>query len=90
MENGKGSSGDIDLAQVFSAPGGVTVNEGERLRFARQVLFWLALICVSVFVAHGAWPQNDGVAQIFERVKIGALPLVTLVISFYFPNSATR
>ncbi len=89
-DQGKGPSGDIDLAHVFSAPGGVTVNEGERLRFARQVLFWLALICVGVFVAHGVWPGNEGVAQIFELVKIGALPLVTLVISFYFPSSAPR
>lgn len=84
------ASGDIDLGKVFDSPGGVTINEGERLRFARQVLFWLALICVGVFVAHGASPENQGVSQIFELVKIGALPLVTLVISFYFPNSSTK
>jgi len=27
---------------------------------------------------------------VFELVKIGALPLVTLVVSFYFPTSAAR
>jgi hypothetical protein len=35
-------------------------------------------------------PDNPGVSQIFELVKIGALPLVTSVISFHFPNSSTK
>jgi hypothetical protein len=91
MANGNGSAGkDIDLSTVFNEPGGVTVNEGDRLRFARQVLFWLALICVGVFVAYGFYPDNKGIGQIFEVIKIGALPLVTLVISFYFPNGSTK
>lgn len=79
---------DIDMNRVFSEPSGVSLNATERLRFARQVLLGLALICSAVFIAHGLEPDNTGVNQIFELVKIGALPLVTLVISFYFPNTA--
>lgn len=80
---------DRDLNQEFVEPGGVDDVTGmDRLRFARQVLLGLGVICSGVFVAQGMAPDNPGVNQIFELVKIGALPLVTLVVSFYFPNSA--
>lgn len=78
---------DVDLAKVVGSHD-ITIAATDRLRFARQVLLGLALICCAVFLAHGLQPDNPGVSQIFELVKIGALPLVTLVISFYFPNSA--
>lgn len=80
----------VDLSTVFPAAEGVRLDEGGRLRFARQVLLGLALICCGVFVAYGLQPDNPGISQIFELVKIGALPLVTLVISFYVPNSSTK
>lgn len=32
-------------------------------------------------------PDNKAWAEIFELIKVGALPLVTLVIGFYFPSS---
>ena len=83
-------SNDVDLGQIFQKASKVSIDEGERLHFARQVLLWLAVICVGVFIAHGCYPQNAAVTEIFELVKIGAPPLVTLVISFYFPNSSTR
>lgn len=83
-------SGDVDLATVFKQPDGVAINEGERLTFAKQVLAGLAIICICVFVAHGWGLKNEGISQVFELVKIGALPLVTLVVSFYFPNSSTK
>lgn len=78
---------DTDMNRVFADPGGVNVNALDRLRFAKQVLLGLALICSAVFIAYGLQPDNPGVGHIFELVKIGALPLVTLVISFYFPSS---
>jgi hypothetical protein len=89
-DHGSKANHDVDLSKVFSGRGGASIDEGERLRFARQVLFWLAVICVGVFIAHGMYPDNQAVAQIFELVKIGALPLVTLVVSFYFPNSSIK
>lgn len=81
---------DVDLATVLKDSKGVNIDEGERLRFARHLLLGLGVICSGVFVAHGMVPDNAGVTQIFELVKIGALPLVTLVVSFYFPNSSTK
>lgn len=80
-------NGTIDLNSVFSEDSQVKIDEGERLKLARQVLFWLGLICVGVFIGYAIWPDNQALAAIFELVKIGALPLVTLVVSFYFPNS---
>jgi hypothetical protein len=79
---------DVDLSKFFT--GGVSLDEGERLRFARQLVFGLALICVGVFVAHGMYPDNQAVTQIFELIKIGAFPLITLVVSFYFPSSLRK
>ena len=80
-------SENINIEDAFPSSSHVTIDEGERLKFARQVLFWLGLICIGTFVSYGLYPDNKGVAGIFELVKIGALPLVTLVISFYFPKS---
>jgi hypothetical protein len=38
------------------------------------------------FIAYAAMPDNPAMVQIFELIKIGAFPLVTLVIAFYFPT----
>ncbi|MDW5498646.1 hypothetical protein R6Y99_02390 [Pseudomonas lundensis] len=65
-------------------------DEMERLRLARQVLCGIFVISVGVFVAHAYWDHNESIRQMFELLKIGALPLVTLVISFYFPHNPTR
>jgi hypothetical protein len=87
MAEGDGHKGrkDVDLSTFFT--GSVSLTEGERLRFAKQVLFWLALICVGVIVGYAMYPDNRALGQIFEWFKIGALPLATLVISFYFPST---
>ena len=81
------SDGNIDLNDVFSKDSQVKIDEGERLKFAKQVLFWIGFICTGVFISYGIWPDNKALSSIFELIKIGALPLITLVISFYFPNS---
>lgn len=82
-----GNNGNIDLNAVFSKDSQVSIDEGDRLQFAKQVLFWLGGICIGVFIGYGMYPDNKALASIFELIKIGALPLITLVISFYFPNS---
>jgi hypothetical protein len=63
------------------------LDEAERLKFGRQILLGLALICIAVFTAYAIYPENQALSNIFELIKIGALPLVTLIIGFYFPNS---
>ena len=80
--------GDIELSKVFRDSDGVDLTPTDRLTFAKQILFWLGVICIGVFVSHGLYPANAAISEIFELIKIGALPLVTLVVSFYFPNSS--
>ena len=65
-------------------------GEADRLRFAKQVLVWLALMCSGIITAYGCFPQNAALAQAFELVKIGALPVLTLLLSFYFPSTVSR
>jgi hypothetical protein len=62
------------------------IDEVERLRFARQILVALFLISLVSFGGYYAWPESRASAAVFELVKVGMLPLVTLVIAFYFPN----
>jgi len=75
-----------DVSGAFTKGGEVSLSEQERLRFAKQALGVLALICVGVFVGYALFPDNKALGDIFELVKIGVLPLVTLVVSFYFPS----
>lgn len=86
---GDTSNGNIDIDTVFSGDDGVTIDESERLKFAKQVLFCLFLICAGLFIGYAIFPDNTALSAMFELVKIGALPLVTLVISFYFPTSSS-
>ncbi|MDK1708314.1 hypothetical protein B1H39_09955 [Serratia marcescens] len=79
----------VDAETLYLDPS-LVFDEMERLRLARQVLCGIFAVSVGVFAAHAYWDKNEALGQVFELVKIGALPLVTLVVSFYFPNSASR
>lgn len=82
---------NVDITtDVFKESSRVSLSESDRLSFAKWVLFWLAVICAGVFTAYAYAPTNPAIKEIFEVVKIGALPLVTLVISFYFPNGSNK
>ena len=77
---------DIDITGLV--PEGLrAINEGDRLRFAKQVLLFVGVVCVLVFAAYAFRPENKALSSIFELIKIGLLPLVTLVITFYFPKA---
>jgi len=41
----------------------------------------------SVFLL-SCFPANPALAAAFDQVRIGALPLLSLVLSFYFASSA--
>ena len=77
---------DIDIADLVRKDVRV-IGEGERLRFAKQVLLFVGVVCVLVFAAYVVFPDNQALASIFELIKIGLLPLITLVVSFYFPKA---
>lgn len=63
------------------------VTGRERLKFARNVLLFLFFITLFVFGCYIYAPENKGAEAVFDLVKVGVLPLVTLVIGFYFPAS---
>lgn len=79
---------DVDLLKVSEERSiDVHVSAGERLRFARQVLLALGIGSAAAVAAYAIYPDNQALAGVFEFVKIGLLPLTTLVISFYFPKA---
>ena len=81
-----GRGTDINITDIVSKDLQV-INEGDRLRFAKQVLLFVGVVCVLVFAAYALRPENKALSSIFELIKIGLLPLITLVISFYFPKA---
>lgn len=81
----KPQSQDVDINDAFRSDSQVGLDESDRLKLARQVLMGMAAI---LFVGYASYPDNKALADIFELIKIGALPLITLIVSFYFPNSA--
>jgi hypothetical protein len=40
---------DVDIDNFFEKDSKVEIDENERLRFAKQILFGLAIICSGVF-----------------------------------------
>lgn len=81
------TGGDVDLNTIFKDSNGVVIQEADRLRLARQVLICLFIICLIIFIWYAIQPDNKALSSIFEVIKVGVLPLVTLIISFYFPNT---
>ena len=81
------NSGKIDFNASFPKQSKVKIDENDSLNFAKQLLFWFGIVCVGVFIGFAIFPENKALESIFELIKIGALPLITLVISFYFPKS---
>jgi len=79
---------DRNLVSFFTSGSDVQLKENDRLRFARQILISLLMLCAGIFIAYGLNPESKAMEQMFELVKIGALPLITLVISFYFPKTS--
>lgn len=75
---------------IFQRERGVALNESDRLRFARQVVLGLAIISSAVMAGYACYPDNTALAALTEIIKIGALPMATLVISFYFSNGTRK
>jgi len=80
-----------DLGQPLETfPEEVKISESDRLRFARQVVLGLAIISSAVMTGYACYPDNKALAALTEIIKIGALPMATLVISFYFSNGTRK
>jgi hypothetical protein len=82
-----------DASKEFDKNNKTTANkidEKDRLKFAKQILFYLFITFLTVFIAYGIYPKNAALKDIFEFVKVGGASLVTLVISFYFTSTMNR
>lgn len=65
----------------------LVLKETDRLLFAKQVLLFIFLFSILIVILAAFNPSNELIMQMVDLVKIGVLPLVTLIISFYFPQS---
>lgn len=77
----------IDLDDELTPPDSITLNEADRLQFAKQMLFWLFIFCCLIVVLAAFQPENKLIESLVDLIKIGVLPLITLIVSFYFPQS---
>ena len=80
-----------DVSQTYDATRQVgessdlaLVDEGLRLKLAGRILLGIAILGIGASSFYGVYPDNLAASSIFELVKIGLLPLATLVVSFYF------
>lgn len=55
-----------------------------QLKLAGRILLGIAAIASGFFIWFALCPDNKALEAIFELLKIGVLPLATLVVSFYF------
>lgn len=84
---GTGSAGTPSATLGRPNSGVAQVDETDRLKFAREILFSLFFFVILIVTLSVIFPDNKALDKIFDWAKIGVLPLVTLVIGFYFPNS---
>ncbi len=77
----------LDIESLYSEVRADTVDEADRLRLARQLLLFLGVLTVGIFIAYASYPENPALEAIFELFKIGVLPLITLIVSFYFSRT---
>ena len=77
----------LDIESLYSEVRADTVDEADRLKLARQLLLFLGVLTVGIFIAYARYPDNAALQAIFELFKIGVLPLITLIVSFYFSRT---
>ncbi|MRX07927.1 hypothetical protein GJ697_08800 [Pseudoduganella sp. FT25W] len=78
------------LEDIFQRDTGVAINEGDRLIFAKQITLGLALISSAIMTGYACYPDNKALVALIEIIKIGALPMATPVISFYFTSGTKK
>lgn len=62
------------------------VTDRDLLVLAWWMLGCIFLLCVGVFGFYAVFPENDALKNIFEFIKVSIMPLVVLIVSFYFKN----
>lgn len=75
---------------IFGHDTGITINEDDRLVFAKQITLGLAIMSSAIMAGYACYPDNRALSALIEIIKVGILPMATLVISFYFTSSARK
>jgi hypothetical protein len=78
---------EMDVDDVLEEGSFSQLDETERMKFGKQILFYIFIICAGVIIGYSMNPDNKALINVFEMIKIGVLPLVTFVIAFYFPSN---
>ncbi|MYN38362.1 hypothetical protein GTP55_03145 [Duganella sp. FT109W] len=84
------SEQEVDLFDIFPRSPEPAINERDRLIFAKQLTAGLALISSAIMAGYACYPDNQALAALIEIIKIGMLPMATLVISFYFTSGTKK
>lgn len=67
-----------------------SVDENERLKFAKQVLLGLFVISALVLSGYACFPDNPALADMFEWIKNNMSQLVAMVLCFYFSANGRK
>jgi hypothetical protein len=78
------------LDDIFQHDASVAIDERDRLIFAKQITLGLAVISSAIMAGYACYPDNQALAALIEIIKIGMLPMATLVISFYFTSGTKK
>jgi|688.fasta_scaffold1796649_2 hypothetical protein len=82
-----------DASKEFDKNNKTTANkidEKERLKFAKQILFCVFIAFLGFFIAYAMFPKNPALKDIFEFFKIAGIAIATNVISSYFASTMNR
>jgi hypothetical protein len=81
---------EVNLFDSFPHAREPAINERDRLTFAKQITLGLAVISSAIMAGYACYPDNQALAALIEIIKIGMLPMATLVISFYFTSGTKK
>lgn len=83
VTSGADSTEDYDASTYYTG-NPPSISDLDRLKLGGRILLGIAAIASGFFIWFVLWPENKALQAIFELLKIGVLPLATLVVSFYF------
>lgn len=80
---------DNSKAEFDTPHSAASVHPSMLLKFAKQFLCWVGVFCAVALTAYVYYPENQALQNIFEVMKVGVLPLITLILTFYFTKEKT-
>jgi len=63
------------------------IKDTRLFRLAGWMLGCIFVFCACIFYFYASYPDNAALKEMFEFVKVSIMPLVVLIVSFYFKNN---